>query len=99
MYGYTSMLFFFLPFFTKGNNFNDFLFASLEEEALQKWRKGLTHRGEKSFLLELILTEKTGRNENDRVASLESALIHLSLLSFSHAYLKHIHYTVELQWL
>ena len=50
VFGYTSI---FLPYFAKGNNFRDFLFAYLEDEVFQK---GSTHKGKNLLQWEQILS-------------------------------------------
>ena len=47
------------PNFTKGNNFHDFLFASLADIAFPKWKMGFTLKGKNLLLLEQILSFKS----------------------------------------
>ena len=67
--------------FTTDNNFNDFLFASLDNKALQKWGSSLTGKnlliGSKFFPVRIDSIEKGDTSENGRVDSPESVPIHL----------------------
>ena len=64
VYGYTAQFF---HQFSKGNNFCDFLFASVDKEDLPKWDLALKEKtapkGANSFLLELTPIEKVKQKE------------------------------------
>ena len=59
----------FFHHFTKGNNFQDFLFASMDDKALQKWgqllKKRICSLRSKFFHLRLITIVKGCKKETD----------------------------------
>ena len=67
--------------FTKGNNFHDFLFALLDNEALLKW---VNSERKKMLLWSIFFLFKTdphsegGKNENNRFTSPENVSIHFN---------------------
>ena len=69
----------------KEDNFRDFLFAYLEDEAfpngVKSKRKEFAPMGANSFRYEMTPIYMGGNNERDRVASPESVPIHLKSLS------------------
>ena len=79
VYGYISVIFFLI--YAKGNNFWDFMVASLDEALL---KRGSTLKGKNLLLEEQILSFKSwphwegkeAKNENGRVVSPEIVPIH-----------------------
>ena len=72
---------FYSAIFMKGDNFYDFLFASLDKVTLSKWglllKKRICSYGSKFFSLIVDPIEKGGKNDMGKTAYPESLFIHL----------------------
>ena len=78
---------------SKGDNFHDFLFAYLEYEVFPKgiysYRKEFVPVGANSFLEELTLNERGGKNENKKELLLLKVSL-FTLIAFLNSQTQHI---------